>query len=75
MYFISNIIVQQEFDRDIAISVIPENHPDSSSSSIENAAICVQKHFRGYLGRKQYRKKLLEQYEKVKMRVKNYVSF
>lgn len=53
-----------EFDRDIAISVIPDNSPSTSSSVVENAAVCVQKHFRGYLGRKLYREKLLEQYEK-----------
>jgi len=49
--------------------VIPKNHPGDSSSVVENAAVCVQKHFRGYLGRKQYRKELLAQYKKVGMLV------
>ena len=59
----------QELDRDIAVSVLPETHEQTSLSEDEletSAAIFIQKHFRGYLGRKQYRNRLLEQYEKVR---------
>jgi len=49
--------------------VLPEAHEETRLSKDEleiNSAISIQKHFRGYLGRKQYRNKLLEQYEKVR---------
>jgi len=49
--------------------VLPGTHEETRLSDDEleiNAAISIQKHFRGYLGRKQYRNKLLEQYEKVR---------
>ena len=32
----------------------------------EAAAVCIQRHFRGYLGRKEYLKVLYEQFEKVR---------
>ena len=32
----------------------------------EAAAVCIQRHFRGYMGRKKYLRLLYEQFEKVK---------
>ena len=32
----------------------------------EEAAVCIQRHFRGYVGRKEYLKLLYEQFEKVR---------
>ena len=34
-------------------------------SKEESAAVCIQSHFRGYLGRKLYLELLYEQYQKV----------
>jgi hypothetical protein len=33
----------------------------------EAAAVCIQRHFRGYMGRKEYLQLLYEQFEKVYM--------